>query len=90
MQSMFLTDEQKKALNKGLKDCPKAQRAEIRAYIDQLSLEWGMIENVFRGFATIVGRDDDDGSLLFKMTRAGGRYVETELLQLHSNGAHEP
>ena len=82
---MFLNDEQKKALNAGLKDCPKAQRAEIRKYIDMLALEWGMIQNVFDGHATIAGRDTD-GQLLFKMTKAGARYVEEELLHLNGNG----
>lgn len=86
MRSMFLTGEQKKALNRGLRECPKAQRAEIREYIDLLALEWGMIENVFRGHSTIVGRDGADGQLLFKMTRAGARYVEDELLPMISNG----
>lgn len=83
MKTMFLTEEQKKALNKGLRECPKAQRAEIREYIDMLCLEWGMIQNVFDGHTTIVGRDGEDGQLLFRMTRAGARYIEEELLHLN-------
>ena len=80
MKPMFLSDEEKKALTRGLKECPKAQRADIRAYIDVLALEWGMIEGVLNGFALIVGRDPEDGQLLFKMTPAGARYVEEQLL----------
>lgn len=83
MKTMFLTEEQKKALNKGLRECPKEARAEIREYIDMLCLEWAMIQNVFDGHAVIVGRDEEDRSLLFKMTRAGARYVEEELLHLN-------
>ena len=87
MKTMFLDEAQKRALNKGLRSCPREQRADIREYIDMLALEWGMIQNVFDGHSMIVGRDAD-GQLLFRMTRAGARYVEEELL--HLNGKEEP
>ena len=48
---------------------------------------WLKFADAHDGHAVIVGRDEEDGSLLFKMTRAGARYVEEELLHLNGNGA---
>ena len=78
---MFLTDEERRKLNRGLRECPKEQRAAAREWADQIRLSYGLLENVLSGFALIVGFDDD-GDPLFKMTKKGGEYVERELLKL--------
>lgn len=78
---MFLTDDERRALNRGLKNCPKEQRAAAREWAESIRLGWGMIENVIAGHMRIVGVGED-GEPLFEMTKKGGEYVERELLKL--------